>query len=107
MAKIEWEDQAKFQFRHYVKNARLEFGEKTAKRWLEEIIAKEWRLERYPESYPPEELLSGRKNFYRMCHLINRRFKLIYYYDKYTDTIFIVNIWDTKCNPQNLIRRIK
>ena len=31
MAKIEWEDQAKFQFRHYVKNARLEFGEKTAK----------------------------------------------------------------------------
>ena len=38
MAKIEWEDQAKFQFRHYVKNARLEFGEKTAKRWLEEIL---------------------------------------------------------------------
>jgi len=34
MVKIEWSDEAKQAFRTHLRNAKLEFGESTAKRWL-------------------------------------------------------------------------
>ena len=82
MAKIEWEDEAKLMFRQFVKNARVEFGESTSRRWLKERLDIEWRLERYPVSYPPEELLQKEDALFRRCHLMNHRFKLIYFYDE-------------------------
>ena len=107
MAKIDWSDEAKQAFKSYVKNARIEFGEKTAKRWISERKDIEWRLERFPESYPLEELLSGRFLLYRRCHLMSKRFKFIYYYDEIEDTVHIVRIWDTRMNDKALIRSIK
>ena len=38
---------------------------------------------------------------------MNRRFKVIYTYDENKDIVYIMDIWDTKTNPQTLIRRIK
>ena len=107
MAKVEWTDDARLAFRTFIINARLEFGESTARRWQKERAEIVWRLERYPTSYSPERLLHGRDLLYRGCHLMNRRFKLIYYYDEDADKVFIVDIWDTKMNPKALVRRIK
>lgn len=81
MAKVVWEEEAERVFEQYVENAYIEFGKSTASRWLEERVAKEWRLAHFPDSYPPEELLNGKKKFYRRCHLMNRRFKMLYYYE--------------------------
>ena len=107
MAKIIWDEKAERALDEHVEYAYKEFGKTTAQRWLNERNAKEWRLEHYPESYPPEELLTGRKKLYRMCHLMNRRFKLIHYYEESEDTVHIVDIWDTRMCPKALIRRIK
>lgn len=38
---------------------------------------------------------------------MNRRFKLIYYYDEAEDVVHVIDIWDTKMNPKALIRRIR
>lgn len=38
---------------------------------------------------------------------MNRRFKIIYYYNETEDTISNVDIWDTKMNPKTLVRRIR
>ena len=38
---------------------------------------------------------------------MNRRFKLIHYYDALEDTIHIIDIWDTRMNPNTLVKRIK
>ena len=38
---------------------------------------------------------------------MNRRFKLIYYYDELEDIVHLVDIWDTRMNPKALIKRIK
>ena len=38
---------------------------------------------------------------------MNRRFKIIYFYDQVEDIVHIMDIWDTKRNPSALIRRIK
>lgn len=107
MAKIEWHMKAKQLFAGYVENANIEFGRKTACRWQSERKAIEGRLEHYPSSYPPEELLLGEKPLHRRCHMMNRRFKLIYFYDDAKDVVHIVDIWDTLSNPTALIRRIK
>ena len=107
MAKVVWEEEAERVFEQYVENAYFEFGKSTASRWLEERLAKEWRLAHFPDSYPPEELLNAKKKFYRRCHLMNRRFKMLYYYEEAEDTVYIVDVWDTRMNPRTLIRRIK
>ena len=107
MAKIEWTDDAKLTFKTYVKISQLEFGTSTARKWQTERNTIEWRLKRYPVSYPLEELLQGKRLPYRLCHMMQRRFKLIYYYNEAEDTVHIVDIWDTRMNPKALIRRIK
>ena len=107
MAKIEWHENAKKLFRDYVENANSEFGMSTGRRWLKERLDIEWRLERYPVSYPPEELLQKEDALFRRCHLMNHRFKLIYFYDEVEDTVHIMDIWDTKANPKAMIKRIK
>lgn len=107
MAKIVWHVKATKVFSDYVENASLEFGSKTARRWQKERKAIEWRLERYPSSYPPEKLLVEEAVLYRQFHMMSRRFKLIYYYDEGNDVVTIMDIWDTRMNPKALIKRIK
>jgi len=91
----------------YIDNASIEYGQSTANKWAEEVYAFEHRVESYPTSYSPEGLLKGKSILYRSCHVMNRRFKLIYYYDEAKDVVHLVDIWDTKMNPKALIRRIK
>ena len=38
---------------------------------------------------------------------MNRRFKIIYYYNETEDTVRVIDIWDTKMNPQTLVKRIR
>lgn len=106
MAKVIWEDNATFLLLDYIKNARIEYGAATVKRWQSERKSIEWRLEHYPISFPPEELLRDRSVRYRFCTMMSRRFKIIYYYDDIEDVVRIVDIWDARMDPKNLIRRI-
>ena len=107
MAKIDWTVGFLRQMDERIGYASMEFGKFTANRWAEEIAAIEQRLKAYPTSYPPEGLLHGKKELYRRCHMMHRRFKLIYYYDEAEDTVHLVDIWDSKMDPRTLIRRIK
>ena len=38
--------------------------------------------------------------------MMGGRFRLVYYYNPHTDIVRIVDIWDTRMNPETLIRRI-
>lgn len=107
MVKIIWHTEAERLLNRFVENAYLEFGASTAKKWHSERLSFEWRLARHPESYPPEELLTGGETLYRRCQIMNRRFKIIYHYNKENDIAYIDDIWDTKQNPKTLIKRIK
>jgi len=107
MAKIEWTDHFLQRLDYYIENASIEYGKSTAKRWADEVAAIEQRLKKYPASYTPEGLLKGKELLYRRCHIMHRRFKLIYYYDEVEDTVHLVDIWDTRMDPLALIRRIK
>lgn len=107
MAVIEWTPSAWQTYNDYLENARIEYGRKTALHWEGYMLHIYERLKLYPMSYTPEALLSDKKILYRSCLMMHRRFKLIYYYDESEDTVYLVDIWDTKMNPKALIKRIK
>ena len=107
MAQIIWNTSSSLLLEKYIDNALVEFGKTTAIRWAEAVAAFEYRVSRHPTSYPTEELLHDREFLFRRCHIMNRRFKIIYYYDKAKDTVHVVDIWDSKMNPKTLTRRIQ
>lgn len=107
MATIIWQNTAKQQLIDNITYALIEYGETTANRWETDVQAVEWRLKRHPVSYPFEPLLSSRQKIYRYCHVMHRRFKIIYYYDEIKDVVTIMDIWDTRMNPKNLTKRIR
>ena len=106
MAKVKWTVKADRLFDKFVFNAFLEYGRKTSQKWMQERIAFANRVVNHPESYTPEPMLSDRKRQYRSC-LILGRFKIVHYYAKSSDTVYVVDIWDTRMSPKNLQRRIK
>ena len=107
MAKIIWQKRASCLLAEKLAYASVEFGRSTARRWIKEIAYTEERISLMPTSYTPEPLLAGKKHVYRYCHLMNRRFKLIYCYYPSSNTVRVVDIWDTRMSPDNLKRRIK
>ncbi|MBR0049384.1 MAG: type II toxin-antitoxin system RelE/ParE family toxin [Prevotella sp.] len=107
MAKIIWQKRASRVLDKRLAYANAEFGKSTAKRWIKEIAYAEERIASMPISYTPEPLLAGKKHVYRYCHLMNRRFKLIYCYYFSSNIVRVVDIWDTRVDPETLKRRIK
>lgn len=107
MAKIIWHEQALIELDSHLEYASIEFGRKTVLRWKQEIAAFEKSVKEYPESYTPEQSLLGKPVLYRRLHLMNKRFKLIYYYVESNDTVHVVDIWDTRMSPTALVLRIK
>lgn len=105
MAQVKWTIKADRLFDKYVFNAFLEYGTKTSKKWMQERIEFANRVAKHPESYTPEPFLSERKHVYRSCHIM-QRFKIVYYYANSSDIVHVVDIWDTKMNPENLKQRI-
>lgn len=106
MAQVIWLKKADALFEKYMFNAFIEYGQTTSKKWMNERIRMADRLTNHPLSYPPEPLLNDRKRCYRSC-LVLERFKFVYYYDSSTDTVFVVDIWDCRRNPESLKLRIK
>ena len=92
MAKIIWHDNASSLLDYHIKYALVEYGKSTAMRWKDEISAFEERVRIFPESYTPEELLNDRQIIYRRRHIMNRRFKIIHYYDEIEDAVHVIDI---------------
>jgi hypothetical protein len=107
MAVIDWDKDAWQLYNDYLENAKIAYGTKTARRWERELLIIYDRLKQYPVAYPIEELLQDKRLVYRYCHMMNRRFKLIYFYDKIDDVVTIMDIWDIRMDPKTLTKRIR
>lgn len=82
------------------------FGTKTAQECVKTADEKIERIRKFPESGTLEPLLKDEEFTYRFVH-VQKRIKLIYRYDEQQQTIFIVDVWNTKMEPQNLLDRMK
>jgi len=101
MAKIIWRDEASRLLEQHIEYAMSEFGRKTVKKWYGEIKRIESRLSSHPESFTKEPILYDMNKEYRGAILM-KNFKLVHYYEKMEDTVYIVTIWDMRMNPTKL-----
>jgi len=106
MAQVKWQKRAEGELYRILVKGFLQFGDTTANKFSERVAFINQELTRFPETGFLEPLLKGRKQVYR-SYLINKRFKLIYYYVSSSDTVIVADIWDTKREPKNLVSRIK
>ena len=93
------------EFDKCVDYALLEFGRKTAKKWIDSLIGIKHQLRLMPGSYPfVPELQKLRK--YRGA-IIMKNFKIIYFYNEKKDILWLVDLWDLRQDPrkQNLRAR--
>ena len=106
MAQVKWQKRAERELYRYLVKGFLEFGETTANRFADRVGHINSELDKFPEIGYPEPLLKNRQNLYRAYH-INKRFKIIYTYIEKSDTVNILDIWDTRREPNALIKRIR
>ena len=105
MAGVIWTMRAQAEKRKLYLEGRLNFGIRVANKTAQKIEGIQKNLERFPELGYREPLLIGLIPTYRALH-INKRFKIIYCYDKANDIVVIEDIWDMHRAPQNLMTRI-
>lgn len=84
----------------YVIEAGLDYGRKTARRWIAEIEKIRKFVKVFPEGKPP---FDGAPDFpyqLRGANFMNN-FKLIYYYSEDRDEVHFLDIWDMRKNPSS------
>lgn len=79
----------------------VRFGEKVAKRFFVRIKAYDSRLAAFPYMGKVEHLLSGLSKEYRSL-VVHEHYKLIYRVSEEEDTVYVVALWDTRRNPQDM-----
>ena len=103
---VEWFEKAQQHWDEQLEYCAETFGKTTALNSIKTVEEKIDSLCKFPESGTPEPLLRGEKLMYRFVH-IQKRIKLIYRYDEQQQTIYIVDVWNTRMSPQRLLDRMK
>ena len=106
MAIVRWNKRPRQLWREYLLYGLNEFGKTTAIRFVNKTNRVVAQLEKYPETGFPEPLLKGKDKVYRAYHQLPH-LKIIYRFFPSSETVRIVDIWDTRRSPQTLKKRIK
>ena len=93
------------EFDKCVDYALLEFGRKTAKKWIDSLIGIKHQLRLMPESYLfVPELQKWRK--FRGA-IIMKNFKIIYFYNVKKEILWLVDLWDLRKDSRKLNLRAR
>ncbi len=106
MAQVIWQKRAEKELYRLLVKGFLEFGESTANKFSERVSFINGELAKYPEIGYFEPLLKDRTKTFR-AYNINKRFKLVYYFNPNSDTVNVADIWDIRREPSSLSKRIK
>lgn len=106
MATVVWTDKAKVARRRLYVEGVAVWGIFTALKVVRKIESLTDKLELFPELGYKEPLLESQGLTYRACH-INKRFKIIYWFNKTDNFVVIEDIWDVRRAPQNLVASMK
>ena len=106
MATVVWTGKAKLARRKLYVEGVVNFGFATALKIVRRIESISSELECFPESGYREPLLEGQVQDYRARH-INKRFKIIYWFNKKDDIVVVEDVWDTHRAPWNLAAGMK
>ena len=103
---VKWYAKAQSHWNEQLEYCAETFGRKTALENIQIVEDKIKRICKFPESGTSEPLLKDEPYTYRFVH-VQKRIKLIYRYDEQQQTIFIVDVWNTRMSPQHLLDRMR
>ena len=103
---VEWFDEAQEHWIEQLEYCAKTFGESIASELIKRADEKIDRLCKFPTSGTLEPLLKDDGLDCRYV-LVQRRIKLIYRYDEELQTIYIMDVWNTQMDSQNLLDRMK
>lgn len=106
MVQVKWRKAALKDLNTLLEKAYLEYGQHTMNNHISKLEDIQKRMQMYPDSYPPEPLLRGKRRRYRGAHLLGR-FEVIYYYSLKSKCVYVVRLWDMRRNPDLLLRELK
>ena len=104
--KIEWENRAEAEFYQILTYGKKTFGLRCVQNLQREVELQTLRLSLFPQMGSQEYCLCNLEKEYRSI-VVYPHFKLIYYINEAHETIYIVDIWDTRMSPTKLIRRFR
>ena len=82
------------------------FGETTASEFIKKTDEKIDIICKFPESGTREPLLKEKDAVFRYVY-IQKRIKLIYWFNEELQTIYIEDVWNTSVDPQHLVEGMK
>ena len=103
---VEWFDEAQEHWIEQLDYCTKTFGKSIASELIKRADEKIERICKFPESGMREPLLKDKEQVFRYV-LVQRRIKIIYQYDEEQQTIYIMDVWNTKMDPQHLLDRMK
>ena len=101
-----WSPDAEKELDHIVESCLITFGKRTATKVYQQIKHYDELLAQNPLMGKHETLLEKYPQGFR-SFVEHNHYKLIYYIDKQKNIIRIVDIWDTRRNPESLVERLK
>ena len=102
--KIQWAAEARSRWRETALYIYQEWGSVSLRKFKNSTEDWQDKLESFPEIGSIEPLLIGKQHPYRSV-LISTYNKIIYYIDN--DTIYIVDFWDTRREPNSQANKLK
>ena len=94
--RVIWDDDASEKLVNALEYGRNTFGERVMKKFYTRILDYEKLLQSNPGMGKKEPLLEKEPEGYRSL-VVHPNYKLVYYVDG--DTIYIVDLWDTRREP--------
>lgn len=77
-------------------------GIRAARTFVRKIVASLSDIRKHPCSYSVEPALEGMNLEYRSM-VAHPYFKFIFYIDEFSKTIYVVDLWDTRMDPLDLV----
>lgn len=102
---IKWNRKALKQFDGAIDYGYKNFGKLVTQKFYERVMSYESLLAHNPEMGIVEIYLSHRNIAYRSL-VVHKYFKLVYYIKPNKDELHIAAFWDTRREPQQLIKSI-
>lgn len=100
-----WRKKAQAQLKRNATYCTQRFGKSIALHFIDKIDHQVELLATHPHLGIVEPLLDNRRRTYRSL-VVHEHFKLVYYIDEKQQTLYIVALWDTRCEPARLSQQI-
>ena len=103
---VKWSKKAGKVFEDALTQGMIMFGVRTSEMFYHKIKSHETLLAAHPHIGKVEPLLVHKKRHEYRSLVVHKHFKLIYYVESACDTIYIVDLWDTRREPAALTNRL-